>query len=146
MRHHLDLPRESKFTDTELWAILRMQMSSGVVGSFRKDCSVGRGNHKIWDLSSGSNPCDPQSGDWVEWVRMGYCAQREGMRPTSVLLGCLPGFLLEHPEKGNLSTFQNLPISLAELSAVTCRADTPATMPTSVHTSAWLHSAAITTS
>lgn len=71
--------------------------------------------------------------------QMDCCAHREEMRPTSGPTGCLPGFR-GHPEKGVLSTLQNLPISPAELSAEICKAATLATMLTSVHTSAWSHS------
>lgn len=87
MRHHLDLPKESKFTvlcfDDEPWATLRMWASPAIAGSCSKDYNVGWGNYRSCALSVGSIPCDPQCGDWAEGVRMGYCAHRKGMRATS---------------------------------------------------------------
>lgn len=98
----------------------------------------GGGSTKSCPLSLESIACDAQAGDWAEGMRMGCCSHQEGMRPTSGSPGCLPGFL-GWPEIGVLSTLQSIPISEAQLSAEICRAATPATMPTSVHTSARSH-------
>lgn len=112
-------------------------MSSHVAGSYSRIAVWGGGNHRSCALSLGSIPCDSQSGDWAEGVNMGCCPHRDGMRPIS---GHTRPEFLGHLEKGSLSTLQSLPISPAELSAETCRAATPVTMLTSVHTSAWSHS------
>lgn len=87
MRHHLDLPKESKLTvlffDNEPWATLRMWVSPGVAGSCSKDCSVGWGNHRSCALSVGSIPCDPQSGDWAGGGENGLLCPQKEMRATS---------------------------------------------------------------
>lgn len=115
-----------------------MWVSSGVAGSYSKDCSMGWGkSQELCFVSWKCLPCESQFGDWAEGVRMGCCVHREGMRPIS---GHTRPVFLGHPEKGVLSTLQSLPISPAELSAETCRAAAPVTMLTSVHTSAWSHS------